>query len=109
MLPSAQRKMLRLIIHTKRKYKKTAKHKVKNSEDKNDIDSSCIGDESEDGQSSNETENLTESRATTSIKIGSTQQKTAEDGLHSKKTTQRIQLREREEIRITDQRGTSMV
>ena len=28
------------------------KHKVKNSEDINDIDSSCTGDESEDGQSS---------------------------------------------------------
>ena len=46
--------------------------------------------------------------ATISIKIGSTQQKTLEDGLYSKKTTQRIQLRDQEEILITDQRGTSM-
>ena len=30
---SAQRKMLRLIIQTKRRYKKIAKHKVKTSED----------------------------------------------------------------------------
>ena len=33
MLQSAQRKMLRLINQTKRRYKKIAKHKVKNSED----------------------------------------------------------------------------
>ena len=52
MLPSAQRKMLRLIIQTKRRYKKKiAKHKVKNSEDINDIDSSCTNDESEDRKS----------------------------------------------------------
>ena len=51
MLQSAQRKMLRLIIQTIRRYKKIAKHKVKNSEDKNDIDSSCTNDESEDGKS----------------------------------------------------------
>ena len=51
MLQSAQRKMLRLIIQTKRRYKKIAKHKVKNSEDINDIDSSCTNDESEDGKS----------------------------------------------------------
>ena len=44
--------MFRLIIQTKRRYKKIAKHKVKNSEDIHDIDSSCTGDESEDGQSS---------------------------------------------------------
>ena len=48
MLQSAQRKMLRLIIQTKRRYKNIAKHKVKNSEDINDIDSSCTNDESED-------------------------------------------------------------
>ena len=52
--------------------------------------------------------------ATKSIKLGSTQQKTAEDELHSRKNTQRIQkedmktMREREEILITCQRGTSM-
>ena len=40
--------MLRLIIQTKRRYKKIEKHKVKNSEDINDIDSSCTNDESED-------------------------------------------------------------
>ena len=36
---------------TKRRYKKIAKHKVKNSEDINDIDSSCTNDESEDRKS----------------------------------------------------------
>ena len=51
MLQTAQRKMLRLIIQTKRRYKKIVKHKVKNSEDINDIDSSCTNDESEDGKS----------------------------------------------------------
>ena len=50
MSQSAQRKMLRLIIQTKRRYTKIAKHKVKNSEDINDIDSSCTNDESEDGK-----------------------------------------------------------
>ena len=49
MLQSAQRKMLRLIIRTERRYKKIAKHKVKKSEDIND--SSCANDESEDGKS----------------------------------------------------------
>ena len=44
-------KMLRLIIQTKRRYKKIVKHKVKTSEDINDIDSSCTNDESEDGKS----------------------------------------------------------
>ena len=42
--------MLRLIIQTKRTYKKIVKHKVKTSEDLNDIDSSCTDDESEDGK-----------------------------------------------------------
>ena len=42
--------MLRLIMQTKRRYKKIEKHKVKNSEDINDIDSSCTNDESEDGK-----------------------------------------------------------
>ena len=51
MLQSAKRKMLRLITPTKRRYKKIAKHKVKNSEDINDIDSSCTNDESEDRKS----------------------------------------------------------
>ena len=51
MLQSAQRKMLRLIIQTKRRYEKIAKHKVKNSEDINDIDSNCTNDESEDRKS----------------------------------------------------------
>ena len=44
--------MLRLIIQTKRRYKKIVKHKVKTSEEIDNIDSSCTGDESEDGQSS---------------------------------------------------------
>ena len=48
MLQSAQRKVLRLIIQTKRRYKK---HKNKTSEDLNDIDSSCTDDESEDRKS----------------------------------------------------------
>ena len=52
MTQSTQRKMLRLIIQTKRRYKKIVKHKVKTSEEIDDIDSSCTGDESEDGQSS---------------------------------------------------------
>ena len=49
--------------------------------------------------------------ATKSINIGSTQQKTAVDGLYSRRITQRIQkedmktMREREEILITYQRG----
>ena len=51
MLQSSQRKVLRLIIQTKRRYKKIEKHKVKNSEDINDIDSSCSSDESEDRKS----------------------------------------------------------
>ena len=51
MLQSAQRKMLRLIIPTKRRHKKIVKHIVKNSEDSNDIDSRCTYDENEDGKS----------------------------------------------------------
>ena len=51
MIQSTQRKMLRLIIQTKRRYKKIVKHKVKTSEDSTDIDSSCTDDESEDGKS----------------------------------------------------------
>ena len=52
MIQSTQRKMLRLIIQTKIRYKKIVKHKVKTSEEIDDNDSSCTGDESEDGQSS---------------------------------------------------------
>ena len=49
MIQSAQRKMLRLIIQTKRRYKKIVKHKVKTRENLNsNIDSSCTDDESED-------------------------------------------------------------
>ena len=51
MIQSAQRKMLRLIIQTKRRYNKLVKHKVKTSEDLNNIDSSCTDDKSEDGKS----------------------------------------------------------
>ena len=50
MIQSAQRKKLRLIIQTKRRYKKIVKHKVKTSEDLNDIGSSCTDDESEEGK-----------------------------------------------------------
>ena len=216
MIQSAQRKKLRLIIQTKRRYNKIVKHKVKTSKDLNDIDSSCTDDVSEDGKSdtshndqdsdmsfegdndeeidaaeieeedriefikrstneamekmenekircwsvtqrrmnwrlamrialspsekwlikaaewntelsskyrtnraigkmtSTNSSNKLRTRlkirpkaATKSIKIGSTQQKTAEGGLYSRKITQ-SQLREREEILITDQRGTSM-
>ena len=52
MIQSTKRKMLRLIIQTKRRYKKIVKHKVKTSEEIDNNDSSCTGDESEDGQSS---------------------------------------------------------
>ena len=45
--------MLRFIVQVKRRYKKIVKHKVKTSEDLDNIDSSCTDDESEDGQSSN--------------------------------------------------------
>ena len=51
-LQSAQRKMLRLIIQTKRRYKKIVKHKLKTSGDLDNIASSCTDDESEDGKSS---------------------------------------------------------
>ena len=43
--------MLRLVIQTKIRYIKIAKHKVKNSENINDTDSSCTNDESEDRKS----------------------------------------------------------
>ena len=47
MIQSTQRKMLRLIIQTKRRYKKIVKRKDETNEEKD------TGDESEDGQSSN--------------------------------------------------------
>ena len=53
MIQSTQRKMLRLIIRTKRRYKKIVKQKDKTNEEKDTNDMSSIGDESEDGQSSN--------------------------------------------------------
>ena len=49
---STQRKMLHLIIQTKRRYKKNVGHKIKTSEEKETNDTSSTGDESEDGQSS---------------------------------------------------------
>ena len=52
MSQSTQRKMLRLITQTKRRYKKIVKHRVKTNEEIDNKDSSCTGDESEDGQSS---------------------------------------------------------
>ena len=45
--------MLRLIIQTKRRYKKLLKQKVKTNKEKDTNDLSSTGDESEDGQSSN--------------------------------------------------------
>ena len=53
MIQSTQRKMLRLTIQTKRRYKKNGKRKDKTSEEKDTNDLSTTGDESEDGQSSN--------------------------------------------------------
>ena len=52
MIKSTQRKMLRLIIQTKRRYKKIVKQQVKTNEEKDTNDLSRTGDESEDGQSS---------------------------------------------------------
>ena len=52
MIQSAQRKMLAPSHHTnKKKIQKKVKHKVKTSEDLNNIDTSCTDDESEDGKS----------------------------------------------------------
>ena len=42
--------MLRLVFQTKRRNKKIVKHKVKTSEDLDNIDSSCTDDGSEDGK-----------------------------------------------------------
>ena len=53
MIQSTQRKMLRLIIQTKRRYKKIVKQKIKTNEENDTNDSSSTGEESEDGQSSN--------------------------------------------------------
>ena len=53
MIQSTQRKMLRLIIQTKRSYKITVKRKDETNEKKDTDDLGSIGDESEDGHSSN--------------------------------------------------------
>ena len=53
MIQSTQRKMLRLIIQTQRRYKKIVKRKGETNEEKDTDDLSSTGDESEDGQSSN--------------------------------------------------------
>ena len=53
MIQSTQRKMLRLIIQTKRRYQKIVKETVKTNEEEDTNDLSSTGDESEDGQSSN--------------------------------------------------------
>ena len=52
MIQSTQRKMLRLITQTKRKYKTIVKRKDETNEEKDTDDLSGTGDESEDGQSS---------------------------------------------------------
>ena len=53
MIQSTRRKMLRLITQTKRRYKRMVKPKDKTNEEKDTIDLSSTGDESEDRQSSN--------------------------------------------------------
>ena len=52
MVQSTQRKMLRLITQTRRRYKKIVKHKDQTNEECDTNDMSSTGDESEDGQSS---------------------------------------------------------
>ena len=52
MIQSTQRKMLRLIIQTKRRYKKIVKRKEENNEKGGNDDLGSTGDESADGQSS---------------------------------------------------------
>ena len=47
-------KIINLAIFSPRWYKKIVKHKVENSEDINDIDSSCTNDESESDTSYND-------------------------------------------------------
>ena len=53
MIQSTQRKMLRLIIQTTRRYKKIVNRKDETNEEKGSIELGSTGDESEDGQSSN--------------------------------------------------------
>ena len=52
MIQSTQRKMLQLIMQTKRRYKKIVKRKDETNEEKDNNDLDITGDESEDGQSS---------------------------------------------------------
>ena len=52
-MQSTQRKMLRLIIQTRRRYKKIVKRKDETNEEKDTNDLGSTGDESGDGQSSN--------------------------------------------------------
>ena len=53
MIQSTQRKVLRLIIQSKRRYKKIEKRKDETKENDDTIDLSSTEDENEDGQSSN--------------------------------------------------------
>ena len=53
LIQSTQRKMLRLIIQKKSRYKKIVKRKDETNEEKDTNDLNSTGDESEDGQSSN--------------------------------------------------------
>ena len=53
MSQSTQRKMFRLIVHTKRRYKKITKRKDETNEKEDSEDMGSTGDESEDGQNSN--------------------------------------------------------
>ena len=53
MIQSMQRKMLRLIIQTKRRYKKIGKRKDETNETDDTEDLGSTEDENEDGQSSN--------------------------------------------------------
>ena len=52
MIQSTQRKMLRFIIQTKRRYEKIVQRKDENNEKGGDDDLGSAGDESADGQSS---------------------------------------------------------
>ena len=52
MIQSTQRRMFRLIIQTKRRYKKIETQSQDQRRRKDTNDSSCTGDESEHGQSS---------------------------------------------------------
>ena len=53
MIQSTQRKMLRLVIETKRRYKKIVKRKDETNGNDDTEDLGSTGDENEDGQSSN--------------------------------------------------------